>query len=149
MLHYKNFWEVNKVEKKTSIEYSSNQNIAKVIDFLSIIMTITLAKRIVCIILLSSGIAIEEIVRSCGLCKTTVYDVRNKLQAGEIHALFKVGGGGNKSPLTDVETEIIDEINKNEYFTQQQIVDMVQNKFNITTTTHSIGRFLKKKSLKS
>ena len=102
-------------------EQNMNWNISKVIEFLGIFMPITLVKRIVCIVVLSVGISVEETARISGFCEKTVKSIKKKLDSNEVDTLFVISGGGHKSPLADFESAIIDEINQNAYYTKQQI----------------------------
>jgi len=63
---------------------------------------------------------------------------------GEIDNLFKVGGGGRKRKLENVEETIIAEIEKNDYHSHQQIADMIQEKHGIKVSLKSVERLLKK-----
>lgn len=121
-------------------------DIQKVIEFLGMIMPITLAKRIVCIIVLSVGVPIGETARISGFCEKTVKSVKKKLDSNELDTLFVINGGGRKSPLADFESAIIDEVNQNAYYTKQQIADMIFEKHGIRVTPQAVGKLLKKRS---
>ena len=115
-----------------------------VIKFLQLFMCETLAKRIASMMLLVSGIPNNRITELTGLCDKSVRTVKKTIESGEHESLFHVGGGGSKGKLPEIETEIIKEINKNEYQSQQQIADMVLEKFGIKVTQPTISRLLKK-----
>ena len=67
------------------------------------------------------------------------------METGEIDELFKIRSGGkNQSKLQNIETAIIEEVEKNDYHTQQQIADIVEEKFGVKVSSRSIGRLLKK-----
>jgi len=121
------------------------RNISKVIEFLGMFMPITLAKRIVCIVLLSIGVTEEETAQISGFCKKTVKSVKKRLDANELDILFVINGGGRKSPLADFESDIIEEINQNAYYTKQQIADMIFEKYGIKITQQAVGKLLKKR----
>ena len=127
-------------------EQNMNWNISKVIEFLGIFMPITLVKRIVCIVVLSVGISVEETARISGFCEKTVKSIKKKLDSNEVDTLFVISGGGRKSPLADFESAIIDEINQNAYYTKQQIADMIFEKHGIKVTPQAVGKLLKKRS---
>ena len=126
-------------------EHNSKPTISKVIEFLGMFMPITLAKRIVCIIILSIGVPVDEAARISGFCEKTVSSVKKKLVSDELNLLFIIKGGGRKSPLADYESAIIDEITNNAYHTKQQIADMVFEKYGIKVTQQAIGKLLKKR----
>jgi transposase len=133
---------------KQGAKHISEPNISKVIEFLMLFMPITIAKRIVCIILLSIGISIEEVSQISGFCKKTVASIKMKLDANEISALFVIGGGGRKSPLADFESAIVKEVNENAYHTKQQIADMILERYGIKITPQAVGKLLKKNEIR-
>jgi len=108
----------------------------------------TLVKRIVSMMLIIMGIPRNRITELTGMCDKSIRTLQKKLENGEINEVFHVGGGSPKRKLADVETEIIKEVNENEYHSQQQIADMVQEKFGIKVSAITIGRLLKKKGVK-
>jgi transposase len=111
-------------------------------------MPCTLAKRLVCIILLSVGTPNEQVVQKTGFCSKTVKSIQRKLIEGNIDDLLKIGGGGRKSKIADVEKEIIDEINTNQYHSRQQISDMILEKYGIKLSVNAVGEMLKKNGIK-
>ena len=124
------------------------RNIIKAaIKFLQIFMCETLAKGIVSLILLVTGMPNKEIAELTGICERSVRNLKNRVEAGEMEILFYVGGGGRKSKLKDIEEAIAEEIEQNEYQSRQQIVDMIEEKYGIKVSLRSIGRLLKKKGL--
>jgi len=107
-------------------------------------MPVTLSKRLVSIILLTVGMERSQVVEITGFCDKTVKMIQTKLSKGEIKGLLKIGGGGRKSKTADVEEEIINEINNNQYHSRQQIADMIYEKYGIRLSITSIGDLLKK-----
>jgi transposase len=134
-------------QKKSTTEHYAQPYISKVLEFLGMFMPVTVAKRIVSIIVLSIGVSIEETARISGFCERTVYSIKKKMDAGEVGTLFVIGGGGRTSPLADFESDILDEINKNAYHTKQQIADMIFEKHGVKISQQAVGKFLKKKAL--
>ena len=118
--------------------------VKKVIEFLQLFMPQTLAKRIVCIVMIGAGIPNNQVTELTGVCDRSVRTLRKALGSGEIAGLFHVGGGGKRSKLADVEKEIIEEINRNDYHSLQQIADMALEKFKIKVSIDAIRRLLKK-----
>jgi len=98
----------------------------------------------VCIVVLSIGVTIKETARISGFCEKTVASIKKKLDSNELSVLFVINGGGRKSPLADFESDIIEEITSNAYYTKQQIADMVFEKYGIKVTQQAIGKLLKK-----
>ena len=115
-----------------------------VIAFLNMFMPVTLSKRLVSIIMLAVGMERSQVAELTGFCDKTVKMVQTKLNNGEIKDLLKVGGGGRKSKTADVEEEIIDEINTNQYHSRQQIADMILERHGIKLSITAIGDLLKK-----
>jgi len=118
--------------------------ITKTMKFLKIFMTETLVKRIVSMILLSVGIPPKRVTELTGLCDRSVRALKKELETGQIESLFHVGGGGRKSKLKDVESAVIEEIEKNDYHSRQQIADMILEKHGIKVSLPVIGKLLKK-----
>jgi transposase len=120
------------------------QIIKAVIIFLNLFISETLAKRIVSMILLAAGIPNSSITEITGLCDKSVRSLKKRIEAGEIDSLFHTGNAGSKGKLVNVEASIIEEINKNDYYSQQEIADMVHEKYGIKVSAVTIGRLLKK-----
>lgn len=123
---------------------NGNDTITSVINFLCMFMPETLAKRVICIILLAVGVPNEQIAELTGFCNKTVKSVQKRLSEGDISGLFKIGGGGRKSKTADVEKAIVDEINNNQYHSRQQIADMIFEKHGIKLSVNAVGELLKK-----
>ena len=122
--------------------------IKSVISFLKLLMCETLAKRIVSMMLYVTGVPNKRITELTGLCDKSVRTMIKSIESGEHVSLFHVGSGGHKKKLADYETDIITETNKNDYRSQQQISDMVFEKFGIKVTQPTISRLLKKNGIK-
>lgn len=123
---------------------NSKDKIASVIRFLRMFMPETLAKRVVCIILIAVGVPNEQIAELTGFCMKTVKTVQKKTSEDDISGLFKIGGGGRKSKTADVEEAIVEEINSNQYHSRQQIADMIFEKHGIKISVNAVGELLKK-----
>ena len=118
--------------------------IKKIMNFIRLLMSETLVKRIVSMLLLSIGVENSRVTELTGLCARSVHSLKKELEKGEIDNLFKVGGGGRKRKLENVEETIIAEIEKNDYHSHQQIADMIQEKHGIKVSLKSVERLLKK-----
>jgi transposase len=69
------------------------------------------------------------------------------MESGKTEELFKIGCKGkcgSKGKIKDIEKDIIEEIEKNEYHTLQQIADMVEAKYEVKVSIYTIRRLLKK-----
>ena len=118
--------------------------IKRVMNFMKIIMTETLVKRIVSMILISAGVPNKRVTELTGLCDRSVRGLKKSLESGEMESLFHVGGGGRKSKLKDIESSIIEEIERNDYHSRQQIADMILEKYGVKISLPVIGKLLKK-----
>jgi transposase len=137
----------NTKESKTGTPEPSidgEQVIKKVLDFFQLFMCVTLAKRLLSIVLIAVNVSDNLITELTGLCGQSVRALRKTLIDGDIDSLFHVGGGGRKRKLLDVEDAIIEEINSNSYHSHQQIADMIQEKYEIKVSLPVISRLLKK-----
>lgn len=122
----------------------AGQIIKKIISFLQLFMCETLARRIVSMVLIAARAPNNRVTELTGMCDKSVRTLKKVIETGEIAYLFHVGGGGRQSKLIDVEKAIIEEVHNNNYHSQQQIADMVQEKFGIKASVSAIRRLLKK-----
>jgi len=143
-INEKNEHEIHKLETPNS----GNIIRKKVIEFLCLFVCKTLAKRIICIILIEAGVDNKRINELTGVSSRSIHTYREHVENGTIDTLFIVGGGGRTNKLKDVEELIFEEIENNNYHSHQQIADMIQEKFKIKISLSSVGRFLKKKGIK-
>ena len=117
----------------------------KVIDFLLLFIPKTLAKRVVAIILLAADVPVSRVVALSGVCDSTVRRLLKCLKGGETDDLLTLRtGSGSRSKTKGLESEILEEIEKNNYHTQRQIADMIKEKFGVTLSLTSVANFLKK-----
>lgn len=123
----------------------NKETINRVIEFLNKFMPQTLAKRVVCIILHVIGVSNIQIAELTGFCIKTVVSIKSKMDEGNIEELFKISGGGRKSKTSGIENSIIEEINRNQYHSRQQIADMILEKHGIKLSVSAVGDFLKKR----
>jgi hypothetical protein len=104
----------------------ASRMIWKIISFLRNVMTGTLAKRIVSLVLIVVGVPNERVTELTGLCDRSVRELRKKTKDDKADdGLFHVGGGGCKRKLKAIEELSIEKIETNNYHTQQEIADMV------------------------
>lgn len=118
--------------------------IKKVIEFLQVLLPITLAKRLVAIVLLAAGVPVPRVTELSGLCDCSTRGLLKAMGEEDIGSLLTIKrGSGKKSKTFRLETEILQEIEKNNYHTRQQIADMIQEKFHIQVSVTAVGRLLK------
>ena len=117
------------------------RRIQTLIKWLGLLVTLTLAKRFVAMILLSLEFSINRVMELTQLSDRTVYDIKRKMnkQTPEaIAVLLQIKSGrGREGALTDVEDEIIAEVNSNNYVSHQHIADMIKEKFKVTVQNSS------------
>jgi transposase len=121
--------------------------IPKIMKFLEMFMCKTLVKRIVSMVLLSVGVADDKVTEITGLCNKSVRTLKKAMKNGETDKLFKVGGGGRKRKLKDVEAAVVEEIERNNYHSKQQIADMIAEKYGIKISVYTVSSLLKKTGL--
>lgn len=141
-------------DKKNNIEIENYNTdikiIRKILEFLQLFVSITIAKRLVAMVLLAAGIPSFRVTELTGLCDRSTRGLLKSMYKKDISELLQIKkGSGKKSKTSDVETEIVEEIKKNNYHTRQQIADMIKEKFCIDISVSSVGKFLKKTGLKN
>ena len=117
----------------------------QVIAFLQLFLPVTLAKRMVAIVLLSIGIPVEQAVELLGMCEKSMWTLKKQIREKPVAELMVIkSGSGRKTKIKGIEEQILAELETNNYHTRQQIVDMVGEKFNVSISRSSVGRLLKK-----
>lgn len=120
--------------------------IKKVIEYLQLFLPLTLAKRLVAIILLAAGVPVSRVTELSGVCDRSTRGLMKSLREEDIAGLLAIKrGSGKKRSTAGFEDEIIAEIERNNYHTRQQIADMIQEKFHIQVSVSTVGRLLKKR----
>ena len=121
---------------------SAGRKLAEVIEFLQIFMPVTLARRLVAIILLAIGMPVEKAVELTGLCERRMWTLKKEVRektAAELLVIQK--GSGRKSKCAGIEEAIVTELETNNYYTQQQIADMIEEKFQVKLPVLRLGTF--------
>lgn len=117
----------------------------QVIAFLQLFLPVTLARRLVAIILLSIGIPVENAVELAGVCEKSMWTLKKQIREVPVAELMVIkSGSGRKRKMEGIEEQILAELETNNYHTRQQIVDMVAEKFHVSISRSSVGRLLKK-----
>ncbi len=115
-----------------------------ILNFLEIFMPTTLAKRIVGIILIAAGLPVSRIVEITNLTERSIRSYGKIIRAGNTNSFLQLKEGRvRKAKTANVEAEILEELEKGNYHTRQQIADMVKEKFQISMSVSAIGKFLK------
>ena len=122
-----------------------NQILNVIIRFLKMFLTDTLAKRIVGMILIAIGFKDDQVAEAVGLSERSIWAIRKAMVGGNIDGLLMIGSsGGRPRKVKDIESAIIEELEKNNYHTRQQIADMILEKFGVVMSVSTVGRLLKK-----
>ena len=113
--------------------------------YLQLFISPVITRRIISAILIIAGIRNPKITELTGLSERGICDLKNQLMSDDLDNLFEIKAGrGRKSKIKDVESHIVEEIEKGNYQTLQQIADMIQEKFEINVSLMSVSRLLKK-----
>ena len=119
--------------------------VREIIEFLQLFIPPSLARRITSILLLVAGVPHDRVTEWTGSCDRSVRQWRKQIATGDTDDLLTIGRGtGRKSKFADIEAEVLAEIDTGNYHTQQQIVDMVKEKFNVEVSLMAVSRLLKK-----
>ena len=114
-------------------------------SYLQLFISPDIARRIISAILIIAGVRNPKITELTGLSERGICDLKNQLMSDDVDNLFEIKAGrGRKSKIKDVESQIVDEIEKGNYQTHQQIADMIQDKFEIKVSLMSVSRLVKK-----
>lgn len=114
-------------------------------SYLQLFISPVIARRIISAILIIAGVRNPKITELTGLSERGICDLKNQLMSDDVDNLFEIKAGrGRKSKIKDVESQIVDEIEKGNYQTLQQIADMIQDKFEIKVSLMSVSRLVKK-----
>jgi hypothetical protein len=133
------------VAEKSGLD--SNSIIKAIVQFLQMFMTETLAKRLVSMVLIAAGISSARITAATGLCRRSICTLKKNMDGGNIDDIFVVGhGSGRTGKVNGFEDAIVEELEKNNYHTRQQIADMLLEKFGIKKVCFSSREVSKKKA---
>ena len=136
-----NLMEIKVPENATGI-------ILQVMQFLQLFLPLTLAKRLVAIILLAIGIPVADAVKITGLCERSMWTLKKQLWEQSVPDLMTIkSGSGRKGKTVHIEKQILAELESGNYHTRQEIVDMIRDKFHINVSRSCVGRLLKKTAL--
>lgn len=113
-----------------------------VTSFLSIFMPITLVKRVLSLVLIAANFDNQNIHRLTGYGDSTIRKLRSDMRKKSISELLVIRGGGRKAKSDEIENDILNELEKGNYHTQQQIADMLTEKFNVKMSVSTVSRLL-------
>ena len=131
-------------EERQSI---SLKMISEILNFLQLFVPVTLAKRIISIIMILAGANTKTITQLTGSCERSIRIWKNQIANGDTENLLKIGcGRGRASKFSDIEPQVLEELEKSNYQTLQQIADMVHEKFGVDVSIMAVSRLLKKQN---
>lgn len=139
--------KIIRFEKMSSNErHAISLNIVEaVLSYLQLFISPIIARRIVTALLIIAGADNSTIAELGGLHERGLRDLKKQIAAGNTDNLFEIKEGrGRKSKLKDIEAQILEEIEKGNYQTLQQISDMIYEKFGIKASIMAVSRLLKK-----
>lgn len=136
--------------KKDVLEIRLPDNAAdilkQVIEFLQLFLSETLAKRLVALVLLAIGVPVVDAVELSGLSERSLWSLKKNMKEATVAEVMVIKpGNGRKRKTADIESQILDELESNNYHTRQEIVDMINEKFHVCVSRSSVGRLLKKR----
>jgi transposase len=124
---------------------SENLIINTVVKFLLMFMPEVLAKRVVVVILIALDTTNDRITEATGVSARSITRLKSTMNSGNMDELFSTGYGiGRPGKAKGFESEIVDELERNNYHTRQQVADMISEKFGITMSVSAVGKLLKK-----
>ena len=125
-------------------------NVIKAINsYLQLFISPVITRRIISAILIIAGVRNPKITELTGLSERGICDLKNQLMNDDVDNLFEIKSGrGRKSKIKDVESQIVEEIEKGNYQTLQQIADMIHDKFEINVSLMSVSRLVKKNEIR-
>lgn len=133
--------------KVLEIKLPSNAShiLKEVIAILQLFLPVTLARRLVAIVLLSIGIPVKNAVELAGICEKSMWTLKKQIREEPVSELMVIkSGSGRKRKMEGLEEQILSEVETHDYHTHQQIVDMVEEKFHVRVSRSAVGRLLKK-----
>ena len=99
-----NLMEIKVPENATGI-------ILQVMQFLQLFLPLTLAKRLVAIILLAIGIPVADAVKITGLCERSMWTLKKQLWEQSVPDLMTIkSGSGRKGKTVHIEKQILSEL---------------------------------------
>ena len=123
----------------------SSACIKVVISFLKLFIPETTARKLVCVVLIATGMPVSQIAELVGMSDRSVQSAGRAVRDGSISSvLAHRKTSGRKSKTASVEDQILAELENGNYHTRQQIADMIKEKFQITVSLTAASQLLKK-----
>lgn len=119
--------------------------VESVLSYLQLFISPIIARRIVTALLIIADADSSTIAELGGLHERGLRDLKKQIASGDTDSLFEIKEGrGRKPKFKDIEAQILEEIEKGNYQTLQQISDMIYEKYGIKASIMAVSRFLKK-----
>jgi len=91
----------------------------QVIEFLQLFLPVTLAKRLVAIILLAIGMPVRDAVWLTGLCEKSMWTLKKQLREQSVSDLMVIkSGSGRRGKFAGIEGQILAELDSGNYRTR-------------------------------
>lgn len=120
-----------------------------VLRFLQVFIPETTARKLICVILIATGVSVSRIRELVGLSDRSIQSAGRAVRDGSIGSILAhKKTSGRKRKTVNVEEQIFAELENGNYHSRQQIADMIKEKFKITVSLSAVGRFLKKTDLR-
>ena len=117
-------------------------------DFLAGLTCVTVANRVVALVLLLGGLTRAEVSRVAGTPRSTACDLMRRVEAlgspGEVAGLLEVRwAGGRAKPLAGEAGErLLGELGRRNFFTLRQIREWLLGELGVAATPKAVSRFL-------
>ena len=119
-----------------------------VLRFLQVFIPETTARKLICVILIATGVSVTRIRELVGLSDRSIQSAGRAVRDGSIGSILAhKKTSGRKRKTVNVEEQIFAELENGNYHSRQQIADMIKEKFKITVSLSAVRRFLKKTDL--
>ena len=126
----------------------SKERVKKVISLLSKVLCKTVAKRILCIMLLAFEVDAERICVELGLSSKSLKKYEAILDSEEYERLLQMGKHKRASELDDYQEVIFAELDRGSYRTLREIAVMIEEKTGLKRSRNRIQIFLRKNGYK-
>jgi transposase len=118
--------------------------IAILLEALTVIFSMTVAKRIICAVLLVYNVSVTQAAAFSGVCDKSARKYRDILKSGDATALLRIAPGGKEGKLESIKTQLIEELDSGLYRTRRQIRLKVEERFGIKISLSGLSDFLKR-----
>ena len=120
-----------------------------VLRFLQVFIPETTARKLICVILIATGVSVSRIRELVGLSDRSIQSAGRAVRDGSIGSILAhKKTSGRKRKTVNVEEQIFAELENGNYHSRQQIADIIKEKFKITVSLSAVGRFLKRTDLR-